>query len=106
MSTHYVQRRRKQLRVAQQTYRQRKETTIANLQTRVQELESGVEELCRSYLSFSTLLCDTNVLEKQPHVTSAFYKVTQQCVSLARRGCDEPDQADLADAVLKFSFST
>jgi hypothetical protein len=95
-------RRREQLRVAQQTYRQRKETTIANLQTRVQELESGVEELCRSFLSFSTLLFDANVLEKQPHVTSAFYKVTQQCVSLARRGCDEPDQADLADAVVKF----
>lgn len=94
-------RRREPVRVAQQTYRQRKETTIANLQTHVQELESGIEELCRSFLSFSTLLSDTNVLEKQPHVTSAFYKVTQQCLSLARRACDEPDQADLANAVLK-----
>ncbi|OAA34027.1 bZIP transcription factor, bZIP-1 [Metarhizium rileyi] len=86
------ERRRRQLRVAQQAYRQRKETTIVNLQSRVQELESGIEELCESFLSFSTLLFKAGILQNQPRVTAALQKMTQQCVSLAKRGCDEAEQ--------------
>jgi hypothetical protein len=40
---------------------------------------------------------------KYPHVTSAFHKIMQQCVSLARSGYDEPDQASLANAMLNSS---
>ncbi|KAF4218942.1 hypothetical protein CNMCM5878_004155 [Aspergillus fumigatiaffinis] len=96
-------RRRNQLRVAQQAYRRRKETTIADLQTRVQELESGIEELSQSFVSFIDLLLEADVLMKYPHVTSAFHKIMQQCVSLARSGYDEPDQASLANAMLNSS---
>ncbi|EFZ03814.1 bZIP transcription factor [Metarhizium robertsii] len=87
-----IQRRRKQLRVAQQAYRKRKETTIVNLQSRVQELESGIEELSESFLSFSNLLFKAGILQNQPRVTAALQKITQQCVSLAKRGCDEAEQ--------------
>ncbi|KAJ5645267.1 hypothetical protein N7507_011278 [Penicillium longicatenatum] len=85
------EKRRKQLREAQQTYRRRKETTINNLQTRVQELESGIEELSQSFLSFSNLLLGEGILEGRPRITSALQAITQQCVSLARKGCAEPE---------------
>lgn len=88
------QRRRKQLRVAQQAYRKRKETTISNLQTRVQELESGIEDLSQSFLSFSNLLLEARVLEQNPNITSALQKITQQCVALAKQGCDDPEEKE------------
>ncbi|KAK9240230.1 hypothetical protein V1525DRAFT_396332 [Lipomyces kononenkoae] len=99
------ERRRKQLRVAQQAYRRRKETTIAKLQSRVQELESGIEELSDSFLSFSSLLFEAGILQNLPRVTSALQKVTQQCVSLAKSGCDEAEQAPAALADVLPSMS-
>ena len=103
--TQGIQRRRKQLRVAQQVYRKRKDTTIVNLQSRVQELESGIEELSESFLSFSDLLLEAGILQNQPHVTAALQKITQQCVSLAKSGCDEAEQAPAAPADVSRSTS-
>jgi hypothetical protein len=96
--TQGIQRRRKQLRVAQQAYRKRKETTIVNLQSRIKELESGIDELSESFLSFSNLLFEVGILQNQPRVTAALQKNTQQCVSLAKSGCDEAEQAPAAPA--------
>lgn len=94
-----IQKRRMQLRVAQQAHRKRKETTIVNLQSRVQELESGIGELSESFLAFSSLLFEAEILQNQPRVTASLQKITQQCVSLAKKGCDEAEQpADPADA--------
>lgn len=103
--TQGIQRRRKQLRIAQQAYRKRKETTIVNLQARVQELESGIEELSESFLSFSNLLFEAGVLENQPRVTAALQNITQQCVSLAKSCCDEAEQASAAPADVSPSTS-
>uniref|UniRef100_A0A0B7JX48 BZIP domain-containing protein n=2 Tax=Bionectria ochroleuca TaxID=29856 RepID=A0A0B7JX48_BIOOC len=98
------ERRRRQLRVAQQAYRKRKETTIVNLQSRVEELESGIKELSESFLSFSNLLFEAGILQDQPRVTAALQKTMQQCVSLAKRGCDEAEQtAAPADVSLSTS---
>ncbi|CAG7944895.1 unnamed protein product [Penicillium nalgiovense] len=99
------ERRRKQLRVAQQVYRKRKDTTIVNLQSRVQEFESGIEELSESFLSFSDLLLETGILQNQSRVTAALQKITQQCVSLAKSGCDEAEQAPAAPADVSRSTS-
>jgi hypothetical protein len=88
-----VQRRRKQLRLAQQAYRKRKETTIGNLQSRVQELETGIEDLSHSFLSFSNLLLEERLLSQYPQIASALQTITQQCVSLAKAGSDEPSEA-------------
>ncbi|KAJ5899285.1 hypothetical protein N7495_004029 [Penicillium taxi] len=85
------ERRRKQLRVAQQAYRRRKETTINNLQTRVHELEAGIEDLSQSFLTFSNLLLGEDLLSSHPRVASALQKITQLCVALARQGCDDTD---------------
>jgi hypothetical protein len=103
--TQGIQRRRKQLRVAQQAYRRRKETTIVKLQSRVQELESGIEELSESFFSFSSLLFGGGILQNQPRVTSAMQKVTQQCVSLAKSGCDEAKETPAAPADVSPSTS-
>ncbi|KAF7715550.1 BZIP transcription factor [Penicillium ucsense] len=85
------ERRRKQLRVAQQAYRKRKETTINNLQSRVHELESGIEALGKSFLSFSNLLLDAQVIHENPQVAAALQEITKQCVSLAQVDQDAPD---------------
>ncbi|KXG48346.1 uncharacterized protein PGRI_022160 [Penicillium griseofulvum] len=87
------ERRRKQLRLAQQAYRKRKETTIGNLQNRVHELETGIENISQSFLSFSTLLIEERILLQYPHIASALQNLTQQCVSLAKAGSDEPTEA-------------
>ncbi|CAI7660108.1 unnamed protein product [Penicillium pancosmium] len=99
------ERRRKQLRVAQQVYRKRKDNTIATLQSRVQSLESGIEELSVSFLSFSDLLLEAGILQNKPRVTAALQKITQQCVSLAKSGCDEAEQAPEAPADVSRSTS-
>ncbi|KAF3388375.1 hypothetical protein F1880_003924 [Penicillium rolfsii] len=88
------ERRRTQLRVAQQAYRKRKEATITNLQSRVQELESGIEELSESFLSFSNLLFEADVLQNHPSITLALQKITLQCVSLAKNGSEQETPAE------------
>lgn len=94
ISSSCIQRRRKQLRVAQQAYRRRKDTAIDNLQTRVQGLESGIEDLSQSFLSFTNLLLEADLLEGHPHITSELQKITRQCVSLAKQGqgCDDEQE--------------
>ncbi|KAI2742875.1 hypothetical protein DTO013E5_4998 [Penicillium roqueforti] len=89
------ERRRKQLRLAQQAYRKRKETTIGNLQNRVHELETGIENISQSFLSFSSLLIEEQLLSQYPHIASALQTITQQCVSLAKAGSDDPTEGAL-----------
>ncbi|CAI7657174.1 unnamed protein product [Penicillium glandicola] len=84
------ERRRKQLRLAQQAYRKRKETTIGDLQNRVHELETGIENISHSFLSFSNLLIEEQLLTQHPNIASALQNITQQCVSLAKAGSDDP----------------
>ena len=96
--TYPIQRRRRQLRVAQQAYRRRKANTIGNLQDRVYELEGGIEQLSQSFLAFSDLLLKIDRPERYTHVTSALHKITQQCVSLAKTGCHGPDEGALVKA--------
>ncbi|KAJ5400563.1 hypothetical protein N7465_011052 [Penicillium sp. CMV-2018d] len=92
------QRRRKQLRIAQQAYRTRKANTISTLEKRVHELECDIEELSQSFLAFSNLLVGTDLLGKHPPITLALQKITQQYVSLAKTGCANPDEGTLNEA--------
>ncbi|KAJ5605395.1 hypothetical protein N7510_008176 [Penicillium lagena] len=86
------ERRRKQLRVAQQAYRRRKENTISNLQARVQGLEEGIKEMSQSFLSFSNLLFEEDILARHPNIISVLQNITRLCVSLAKQGCDDADK--------------
>lgn len=58
-----------------------------------------------SFLSFSDLLLEAGILQNQPRVTAALQKITQQCVSLAKSGCDEAEQVPAAPADLSGSTS-
>lgn len=82
-------RRRKQLRIAQQAYRKRKENTISSLQSRVHELETGIEDISHSFLSLSNLLIEEKLLLKHPVIASALQDIIKQCVSLAKAGSEE-----------------
>ncbi|KAI9044683.1 bZIP transcription factor [Aspergillus affinis] len=93
------ERRREQLRIAQQAYRRRKENTIGNLQDRVHELEGGIEQLSQSFLTFSNLLLETGLLGKHSHAMSALRNITQQHLSLAETGCASPHEGALVKAL-------
>lgn len=73
----------------------------------MQELESGIEDLSQSFLSFSNLLLEARILEQNPSVTSALQKITQQCVALAKQGCENPEEEKPAvdNAVVKIDRS-
>lgn len=79
-----VQRRRRQLRLAQRAYRSRRQNTINILQKRVDVLESEVGGISRSFLDFSNLLLQTRVLKQHPQVARGLRNITQQCVELAQ----------------------
>ena len=67
----------------------------------MQELEAGIEELSQSFLFFSNLLLEADVLVNDSRVTSALQKITQQCVTLAKQGCDDPTPKIAVDAEVK-----
>ncbi|KAJ5773375.1 hypothetical protein N7457_008271 [Penicillium paradoxum] len=93
-----LEKRRKQLRLAQQAYRKRKETTISNLQNRVHELETGIEDLGHSFLSLSDLLIKEQLVSQHPGIASALEAITQKCASLAKAGSQEPTEATIVRA--------
>ena len=55
------------------------------------ELEAGIEELSKSFLSFSNLLLEDDMIEGHPRVASALQSIARQCVSLAQQGSEDPD---------------
>jgi hypothetical protein len=62
-------------------------------------LETGIEDLSRSFLSFSNLLIEEQqLLSQYPHIASALQTITQQCVALAKAGSDEPNEVVLVRA--------
>ncbi|KAJ5979728.1 hypothetical protein N7481_007026 [Penicillium waksmanii] len=94
-------RRRKQLRSAQQTYRKRKDKTIDTLRSRVYQLEDGVEQIGHSFLAFSSLLLKMDIAKRDSRVTLSLRELVQQCLALAKT-CDElEERAHLNPALTK-----
>lgn len=54
--------------------------------------------MSQSFLSFSNLLLEENILARHPRVTSALQGITRQCVALAKQGCDDADEPAFAEA--------
>jgi hypothetical protein len=71
----------------------------------VQELEAGIEEMSESFLSFSNLLLEDDILARHPRVTSALQKITRQCVALAKQGCDDADNPASVEATSTLDVS-
>ncbi|OGE51978.1 hypothetical protein PENARI_c011G08302 [Penicillium arizonense] len=87
-------RRREQLRSAQQMYRKRKENTINTLQSRVHELEDEIDQISHSFLAFSSLLLETDAPKRDPRVTLTLRELAQQCLALAKTGCNDIEEID------------
>ncbi|KAJ9487366.1 hypothetical protein VN97_g5943 [Penicillium thymicola] len=82
----------------------RKEDTTCNLQDRVHELEDGIEKLSQSFLTFTDLLLETGLLEKQSRITLALHKITQQHLSLAETGYASPHEGEAVGATSSTAF--
>jgi hypothetical protein len=80
------------LRSAQQTYRKRKENTIDTLRSRVHQLEDGVEQISHSFLAFSSLLLETEVVKRDSRVALTLREMVQQCLALAKTGYDDLEE--------------
>lgn len=55
-------------------------------------MEEGIEEISQSFLSFSNLLIEENLLARHPRIASALQNITRKCVTLAKQGCDEDEK--------------
>ncbi|KAJ5819733.1 hypothetical protein N7474_005324 [Penicillium riverlandense] len=93
-----TEKRRHQLRVAQQAFRKRKDTAIADLQKQVDELQGGIDDLSSSFLSFSELLLKDEHLGHSPHVAQSLWSLSQQFVALAKRSREEDNEDNDVDA--------
>jgi hypothetical protein len=75
-------------------YRKRKENTINTLQSRVHELEDEIDQISHSFLVFSSLLLETDAPKRDPRVTLTLRELAQQCLALAKTGCDDIEEVD------------
>jgi hypothetical protein len=60
----------------------------------VRELEDGIEQISHSFLAFSSLLLETDVPKRDSRVTLSLRETAQQCLALAKTGCDELEERD------------
>ncbi|KAL2827589.1 hypothetical protein BDW59DRAFT_56172 [Aspergillus cavernicola] len=79
-------RRRAQVRIAQQAYRARNQANITALQRRVAQLETALESMGEAVVSFSGALVESDVLTSYPHVADRLRDTVQTCLALARHG--------------------
>ncbi|KAL1963251.1 hypothetical protein VTN77DRAFT_8576 [Rasamsonia byssochlamydoides] len=86
-----TERRRTQIRLAQRAYRLRKETTISSLKDRVAELEATIEEMSKSFLSFSDEIMASGLLHSQPALLHSLRNITENFLSLARLAKKDSD---------------
>lgn len=80
------------MRSAQQAYRKRKEDTIDTLRNRVHQLEDGVEKISHSFLAFSSLLLETDVVKQDSRVALTLRETVEQCLALAKTGYDDLEE--------------
>ncbi|THC94156.1 hypothetical protein EYZ11_006364 [Aspergillus tanneri] len=86
------ERRRMQIRLAQRAYRSRKEANISSLKDRISTLESAVEKMSATVISFSDEIVNSGVLASHADLTGHLRKTVQTCLDLAREAASEGDQ--------------
>ncbi|KAI9035898.1 uncharacterized protein KD926_002652 [Aspergillus affinis] len=96
------ERRRTQLRLAQRAYRTRQQATIKDLGNRISHLETILESMSSTVLSFSEQLVDSGVLESYSGLTVSLRDTMKTFLSLASEASpdsrvripDEPSQTE------------
>ncbi|OJJ78042.1 hypothetical protein ASPBRDRAFT_191303 [Aspergillus brasiliensis CBS 101740] len=93
--------RKTQVRLAQRAYRSRKEATLSTLKGRVDQLETIVEKINKTFLGFTDDLMELGVLTNRPDLAQHLYHTIQQTLTLTHRAIsvadDEAINVDTAD---------
>ncbi|KAJ6264468.1 hypothetical protein Dda_0614 [Drechslerella dactyloides] len=79
-----AERRRTQIRLAQRAYRQRKETTIASLKNRVEELESTIETMLNTFFEIHDSAIEHKVIEAHPQFGRTLRSATERILALSK----------------------
>ncbi|KAF2471003.1 uncharacterized protein BDR25DRAFT_334155 [Lindgomyces ingoldianus] len=82
-------RRRTQIRLAQRAYRQRKETTISSLKQQNGQLQSIIEEMNKSFLSFNESALKSGILRLNPRLGQELKNVAESLFTLAKTAASE-----------------
>ncbi|KAL2836313.1 hypothetical protein BJY01DRAFT_222195 [Aspergillus pseudoustus] len=94
-------RRKTQIRRAQRAYRARKEATVVSLNNRIRDLETVVERLNTTFLSFSDEVLKLGLLAANPDLAQKLHQSMEQFLSLTKQAVsivdDDDDDADNAD---------
>ncbi|GAD94770.1 AT DNA binding protein, putative [Paecilomyces variotii No. 5] len=90
-----AQRRRTQVRLAQRAYRARNEANIAALKSRIAKLESALEQMGQTIVSFSDILIESQILASHPPIAESLRETVKTCLDLAKYG--EECQEDIHD---------
>ncbi|KAG6079503.1 hypothetical protein E4U16_000994 [Claviceps sp. LM84 group G4] len=98
-------RRRTQIRLAQRAYRQRKDTTITTLETRVKELEKANDDISKDFNDFFGILVSERLLEGAPQASQRLFSIAQKITATADQvksgisnGYNSPSDEDSAEA--------
>ncbi|KAF3907607.1 hypothetical protein AA313_de0204376 [Arthrobotrys entomopaga] len=79
-----AERRRTQIRLAQRAYRQRKETTIASLKTRVEELETTLDTLVNTFFEIHDSAMEHKIVEAHPQFGQTLRGATEKILALSK----------------------
>ncbi|KIW08544.1 uncharacterized protein PV09_00512 [Verruconis gallopava] len=90
-------RRRTQIRLAQRAYRQRKESTIANLKEQVTTLRSTIEEMENIFLAYNDRAVASGMLQKAPELAKDLKAATEAFIQLAKKTHATDDAEDRSE---------
>ncbi|KAF3934164.1 hypothetical protein ABW20_dc0103398 [Dactylellina cionopaga] len=79
-----AERRRTQIRLAQRAYRQRKETTIASLKTRVEDLETTIETMLNTFFEIHDSAIEHKLVEAHPQFGQTLRGATEKILALSK----------------------
>lgn len=89
-------RRRTQIRLAQRAYRNRKETTISELEKQVQELKSSNEEMSNMFMSLYDLVTKRGLMQKEPEIAGQLLSMRNQVLGANGMNGDESVKSERA----------
>lgn len=99
----FQQRRRTQIREAQRAYRQRKESTLAELRTRISELTGVIEHMNKAFLDCCHQLTASGLSAKSMH---DIQETSAQFRALTKSVCTPSEQHDLETATTACQISS
>ncbi|TWU71225.1 hypothetical protein ED733_001074 [Metarhizium rileyi] len=88
------EKRKKQIRDAQRTYRMRKESRLSSLTHRIFELEQVIDDMSTTIATFSDCLLQSGVLAPHVNLTQRTRETLEECLRLARTTSLDEGQGD------------